>query len=468
MVIDSWLPNGLLLPDGKKYQQALFEGEGWQIIETKCGVRVLLADDCLSLRWIDSGLIEPRSTIHFDFDNKRLCLISSSLNQALYPVLSGKSPNSKSEALSFAQAFKITRDILPEVSLQDAIYIECINRLLPTYTINDHMDDELILGSWLTGGANISVKYFRGLCQALSWLEATHVRDIIEASGFDVSENTISNLQKNSLSPQVLTNQNSSRDDQDIARGDNNKRFELPGRHQLENFINEHIVDIIQNKGRYKLFGIGFPSAVILHGPTGCGKTHAVDQLIEFLGWPSFKVDASTVASPYIHETSKKIADIFDKSIQYAPSILVIDEMEAFLVDRDRADGQHRIEEIAEFLKRIPEAIKNEVLIVAMTNKIDMIDPAILRRGRFDHILKVDYPSESDVLSLLNKILLSLPKDENVDMASIAKMLIGRPLSDVAFVVREGARLAARAGKDQLSQFHLLAALNKSTLREKS
>ena len=128
-----------------------------------------------------------------------------------------------------------------------------------------------------------------------------------------------------------------------------------------------------------------------MHGPPGCGKTFAVERLVDFLGWPSFQIDASSVASPYIHETSKKVAEVFDKAMQNAPSVLVIDEMEAFLADREMGSGHHRVEEVAEFLRRIPEATKNDVLIVAMTNRIEMIDPAILRRGRFDHVIKVDY-----------------------------------------------------------------------------
>src|SRR3546814_16081302 len=73
--------------------------------------------------------------------------------------------------------------------------------------------------------------------------------------------------------------------------------------------------------------------------------------------------------------------------MENAPSVLVIDEMEAFLADREMGSGHHRVEEVAEFLRRIPEAVKNEVLIIAMTNRIDMIDPAITRRGRFDHAI---------------------------------------------------------------------------------
>jgi len=170
----------------------------------------------------------------------------------------------------------------------------------------------------------------------------------------------------------------------------------------LEQFFNEHVIDIIENEVRYRALGIEFPSAIILHGPPGCGKTFAVEKLVDYLGWPSFQIEASSVASPYIHETSKKVAEVFEAAIKNAPSVLIIDEMEAFLADRQGgAEGHHRVEEVAEFLRRIPEAINKHVLIVAMTNRIDMIDSAILRRGRFDHVIKVDMASQIEVESLL-------------------------------------------------------------------
>jgi SpoVK/Ycf46/Vps4 family AAA+-type ATPase len=152
--------------------------------------------------------------------------------------------------------------------------------------------------------------------------------------------------------------------------------------------------------------------------------------------------------------------------MESAPSVLVIDEMEAFLSERDMAAGPHRVEEVAEFLRRIPEAVQNEVLIVAMTNRLDMIDQAILRRGRFDHVIKVDFASEQEVRALLEKLLSTLPKEADVDGEALAKGLGGRPLSDVSFVVREGARLAARSGRDRLNQASLLAALKSTPARD--
>jgi len=467
MAHDAWLPVGYKLPDGATAKLVLFDGTEWQVLETHGNGRALVAHDDLVQRWIKSGLLAPGSLAAFEFDTQRLWSISCGPSQVICPVSAGKSPAIKSEALAFALAFKATREIDKDSPLQDALYIEKISCLLPTYSISTRTDDDIVLGYWLTGGASVSVKSFRRMRQTLSWLGAAHLKDVIEAAGFEVNE--VVSLERS----RTHSKQTASSDQQletvkvEPSKSSSQTVFELPGRSELASFINEHIIDIIQNRERYNALGIEFPSAVVLHGPPGCGKTFAVERLVDFLGWPSYQIDASSVASPYIHETSKKVAEVFDKAMENAPSVLVIDEMEAFLADREMGSGHHRVEEVAEFLRRIPEAAKNDVLIVAMTNRVDMIDPAILRRGRFDHVIKVDYASETEVLSLLEKLLSSLPKADDVDAIPFAKELAGRPLSDVAFVVREAARLAARSGKNRLDQSSLLAALSSAPARER-
>jgi cell division protease FtsH len=463
MATDAWLPIGYTLPDGAKSKMVLFEGMGWQILETQGNGRALVVQDELLQRWITSGLLADGAMTKFEFGNKHLRSISCGASQILCPVWECESPNTKNEALAFSLTFKATREIDNTSPLQDALYVEKISRLLPTYSISQRVDDDIIVGYWLTGGASISVNSFRRLRQYLSWLNASDLKNIVEIAGFLVTDSiplepNLTSIQKQDNSTEQLL---------ESCSQDDLKVFELPGRMEIASFINEHIVDIIQNRGRYKALGIEFPSAVVLHGPPGCGKTFAVERLVDFLGWACFQIDASSVASPYIHETSKKVADVFDQAMNNAPSVLVIDEMEAFLADREMGSGHHRIEEVAEFLRRIPEATKNQVLIIGMTNRIEMIDPAILRRGRFDHIIKVDFANAEEILSLLEKLLSSLPKDENVDPTIFAKELAGRPLSDVAFVVREGARLAVRSGKDKLDQKSLQDALNSAPARER-
>jgi len=465
MALESWLPVGFKLSDGAKVRVVLFEGVDWQIYETMGGGRALVAQDALAQRWLESVLIDEGTLDAFQFGDRKLRAISSAPSQTLCPVSEGKSPDNKSEALAFALALKATRDIDSESALQDALYVEKITRLLPAYGISSRTGDDVVLGYWLTGGASIPATSFRRLRQTMSWLGASHLKDVVQAAGFEVAE--VIPLERKPEIPSEKTEAVPAEEKVGAKRTapEPNKEFELAGRPELAAFFNEHIVDIILHRDRYKALGIEFPSAVILHGPPGCGKTFAVERLVDFLGWPSFQIDASNVASPYIHETSKKVAQVFDKAMENAPSVLVIDEMEAFLADREMGSGHHRVEEVAEFLRRIPEAVKTDVLIIAMTNRIEMIDPAIQRRGRFDHVIKVDFASEVEVQTLLDKLLSSLPKEQDVDSKPLAKELAGRPLSDVSFVVREGARQAARSGKDHLDQASLLAALKSTPAR---
>ena len=133
--------------------------------------------------------------------------------------------------------------------------------------------------------------------------------------------------------------------------------------------------------------------------------------------------------------------------------MLVIDEMEAFLSDRGMSghSGTHHIEEVAEFLRRIPEAINNGVLIFAMTNMIESIDPAILRRGRFDHIIEVKMASAEEIEDLLKNQFAKLPVDEGVDPRTVAEHLSGHPMSDVSFVLREAGRFAVKRNLDTIT-----------------
>ena len=465
MPIESWLPVGQKLPQGGAARLALYEGHDWQIVETEDSGRALIAKHDLAARWIQSGLVDEGSLRPLVFGSERYMTCWSGASHTLAPVVHCKSPSTPSEALAFAIALKATRALDGESPLQDAIYVERLSRLLPTYGISSRTGDDIVLGYWLTGGANVSVKSFRRLREMMSWMEAGRLKGTVEAAGFAVAELIPRGATKDKTRREEALHTEQGRASATEAATD---AFRLPGRPELEAFFNEHVVDIIKNQSRYQAFGISFPSAIILHGPPGCGKTFAVERLVDYLGWPSFEIDASSVGSPYIHETSKKVAEVFEKAMESAPSVLVIDEMEAFLADRQMGAGSshHRVEEMGEFLRRIPEATKNNVLIVAMTNRLEMIDPAILRRGRFDHVIKVDMASEAEVRGLLSKLLSELPSDEDVDVVPIAKRLAGRPLSDVAFTVREGARLAVRNGRSKLDQSSLLQALGATPVRE--
>lgn len=466
MGMDPWLPFGFRVGQGDSSQSLELAGANWQIIRLKSKDRCLLVKRDLLSKWQDDGLVEDGIFFELENTSHEIWYALSSWDRTLCSVQDGKVVKSKSVAAAFAVALKETRQLGSQFGFQDAIYFERISRLLPTYTVSERASDEDVLGRWLTGGVHISASAVRRMDQAMAWLNEREIRQVLAYAGIAPSEvlpgTSPSDIEL--TTNEVVASEAAISSDVTRARLD---IFELPGRPQLAAFFNEHVIDIVRNQERYRAVGIDFPSAMILHGPPGCGKTFAVHKLIDFLGWPSFEIDASSVASPYIHETSKKVAQVFTAAIEKSPSVLVIDEMEAFLADRDMGSGHHRVEEVAEFLRRIPEAIENNVLIIAMTNRIDLIDPAIQRRGRFDHIIEVDFANAEEITSLLKNLLKSLPTADDVNVELLADELSGRPLSDVSFVVREAARLTAREALPLIDHAMLMSALRVVPARDR-
>jgi len=465
MAVDPWLPVGTKLPDGSSCRVALLEGVQWQIYETVEGGRALVVADALANRWIDAGLLTDELLLRFDFASPTLRTFMSGPQHALIALEGARSPATKAEAMAFALALRHTRALEKDAGLHDALYAERISRLLPVWSLSTKVPDDVVFGAWLTGGVHVSVLSFRRLMSLLTWLGRTHLREVVEAAGFRVVEGGETGADRAVGSDQ--TGQ--------VAGGDTlggpegaQKPFRLAGRPKLEQFFREHVIEIVENTDRYRALGIQFPSAIVLHGPPGCGKTYAIDRLVDYLGWPSFSIDSGSIGSPYIHETGRKIAEVFDRAMKAAPAIMVIDEMESFLSDRQAGlgSGVHHVEEVAEFLRRIPEAATNQVLIVAMTNRLDLIDPAILRRGRFDHVIEVGMPSSEEVGGLLSALLAEIPSDPGIDLRPLVDRLTGRPLSDVAFVLREAARLAARAGRVKLDQESLLTVLESVSFKD--
>ncbi|MBP7509743.1 MAG: ATP-binding protein [Prolixibacteraceae bacterium] len=460
MTTNSWVPRGFLLSDGSRVIKLLASADDWQINSTSTEGFALVVKPLLRDKWIEAGFIGNGLFYDIKISNNSYAVFSGKHGYLISSVQQGPYPNTNIEARVFAISLRETRKIVGNISLHDALYIEQISRLLPTYTISEYFDDQTVLGTWLSAGVRVSTKSFRRLCKLLDWMDVHEVEDIINEAGFSGGET-------NCLTKILTINDNKEKDIVDTdnrlecGRSQVNAHFSLPGRPYLEDFFNEHIVDIIIHEEKYRRMGIGFPSAIILHGPPGCGKTYAVERLIDFLDWPNYSIDSGSIGSPYIHDTSKKIADVFDKAINNAPSVIVIDEMEAFLTDRSvgQASGNYHVEEVAEFLRRIPDASKNHVLVIAMTNMIEAIDPAILRRGRFDHIIEVKMPSVEEVRLLLLNMLSKIPVSSDVDVEKASEMLKGRPVSDIAYVVKEAGRKAAKENKDAIDNDSLMVAI---------
>ncbi len=470
MSIERWFPINCELPDGLRLRKLAGAGDEWQLYSGGHGSRVLIVKPGLGQRWISEKLLDEASLSEIKFGAVTYLAIESDKNQQLAPVTEFMPPKTKADAISFAISMQQTRKVVEDASFHDAIFVERLSRLLPTWSVSEKVSDEHVLGRWLTGGVAVSALSFRRMTNLLGWLDKRDVRDVIQSAGIQVPEDiggirskrrTQKDLDATTIEAKPSEKSPSTKDDE--PENVSSREFRLSGRPFLEDFFNEHVVDIIMNGDRYKALGVDFPSAVVLHGPPGCGKTFAVERLVEFLDWPAFHVDSNSVGSPYIHETSRKVSEIFEKATEDAPAVIVIDEMESFLSDRqlNQSTGLHHVEEVAEFLRRIPEAMFKKILVIGMTNRLEMIDPAILRRGRFDHVIEVGMPSNKEVTDLVIALLEKMPVDGELSIDRVISALTGRPLSDAAFTIREAGRLAAKSGKEKLDQESLNAAVAK-------
>jgi hypothetical protein len=338
---ERWFPLKYELPDGTRLGTLAHAGDNWQIFRVDRDHKVLAAKAPLAARWIAAGLLPNAVFRPFPFGTEAFAVLASGSRQQLAPVSECSSPYSKTEAISFAVSLRETRKLERNASLHDAIYMERYSRLLPTWTVSEKVEDSEVFGSWLTGGVTVSVSSFRRLASLLGWLDTEDVRDIVETAGFTV--------------PAAGGLRSKARDaEYGLTPPTDKAAFRLPGRPALEAFFNEHVIDIVVNAERYKALGIDFPTAIVLHGPAGGGKTFAVERLVEYLDWPIFHIDSNSVGSPYIHETNRKVSAVFEKAMVAAPSVVIIDEMESFLSDRQlhQSTGLHHVEEVAEFLSR--------------------------------------------------------------------------------------------------------------------
>jgi SpoVK/Ycf46/Vps4 family AAA+-type ATPase len=450
MTKDPWFPKGHEPIKGAITKSMTFAGDKWQVYRMADGQNMLVIRPDLSGLWVANGLLDGSVFTPVKFGGEDFDLFVSSDKYILAPIDYNFFAVNKGTALAFAAALRESRKAMPKISFEDSLYTEQFGRLLPISELTQDIDDGLILGTWLTGGIPVSTKSIRRLQNLTPNFSIYDLEDIVVDAGLpapDVKGDT-KNAQKN-------TN-----DERPRQKGD---KFVLTGAKYLEQFFHENVVDIVLNPERYEAMGISFPSPIILYGKPGTGKTYAVEKLAEFLDWPVYSIDSGSVGSPYIHQTAQKISATFNKAFETAPAIVIIDEMESFLGKREGSQD-HKVEEVGEFLRLIPEAAKNKVLVVGMTNLLQNIDPAILRTGRFDHKIEVRMPSKEDIKVMLETALAKLPVEDGIVLDKIIDALVDRPRSDATFIVKEAARLTAFKGKNKISQEELDAALQTKTI----
>lgn len=214
------------------------------------------------------------------------------------------------------------------------------------------------------------------------------------------------------------------------------------------------IVDFLKDPKKYTKLGGKIPKGVLLVGPPGTGKTLLARAVAGEAGVPFFSISGSDFVEMFVGVGASRVRDLFEQGKKNAPCIIFIDEIDA--VGRHRGHGMggghdEREQTLNQMLVEMDGFESNEgVIIMAATNRVDVLDPALLRPGRFDRRVTVGRPDVRGRLGILKVHTKKTPLSDDVDLETIAKGTPGFTGADLANLVNEAALIAARGSKDQL------------------
>lgn len=229
---------------------------------------------------------------------------------------------------------------------------------------------------------------------------------------------------------------------------DKDALFSLPGQTELENFINDNFIDYIKYPEKYQRFKLKMLDPIMLYGAPGTGKTYAANALAKFLGWKFFTIDATQYEQNSVG-SAKKITEIFNKAKDAAPSIVFIDEADSMFAKRRNCNNN---EGISQFLRSISDTAKDRVLVIAATNRIDDMDEAILRNGRFSNKIEISYADTKGVLAVMEEYLKDKPVSNNLSLIKAASKLSGHPICDTKSFLDSVCKEAAWRDSNKIEQ----------------
>ena len=228
------------------------------------------------------------------------------------------------------------------------------------------------------------------------------------------------------------------------------------------------VVDFLRNPGKYHQLGARLPRGVLLVGPPGTGKTLMARAVAGEAGVPFFSISASEFVEMFVGVGASRVRDLFEKAKTHSPAIIFIDELDA--VGRQRFAGlggsnDEREQTLNQLLVEMDGFDTNqEVIIMAATNRPDVLDPALLRPGRFDRQVTIGLPDRSGREAIIKIHSRGIPLAADVDIPSLARGTTGFSGADLANLVNEAALTAARRNKKLIDSSDFEDALDKVLL----
>lgn len=225
------------------------------------------------------------------------------------------------------------------------------------------------------------------------------------------------------------------------------------------------VVDFLKNPKKYRKLGARIPTGLLMVGPPGTGKTMLARAVAGEAEVPFFSISGSEFVEMFVGVGASRVRDLFSKAQKNAPAIIFIDEIDA--VGRKRGSGMggghdEREQTLNQILVEMDgfESDTN-VIIIAATNRVDVLDPALLRPGRFDRRVKIELPERADRLAILKTHFKNKPTKSDVDLESLAAKTAGSSGADLANIANESAIIAASRNHEKISNDDLTEAFEK-------
>jgi transitional endoplasmic reticulum ATPase len=208
--------------------------------------------------------------------------------------------------------------------------------------------------------------------------------------------------------------------------------------------LTEAVIWPVSDPGRFRQMGIDPPRGILLHGPPGTGKTFVVRALAHEAGAAFFSVKGAELLDKYVGESERGVREVFARARAAAPAIIFFDEFDALAPVRGRSTTSVTDSVVAALLTEIDGVgARGDVSVIAATNRRDLIDPALLRAGRFEIQIELGLPPVPSRRALLE--ISDVPFAGDVDLDRLAEMTEGMSFADLSGVLREGALAALRA-----------------------
>lgn len=242
------------------------------------------------------------------------------------------------------------------------------------------------------------------------------------------------------------------------------KFAEIAGNDAAKQDLTE-VVDFLRHPKKFLALGAKIPKGVLLVGPPGTGKTMMARAVAGEAGVPFFSISGSEFVEMFVGVGASRVRDLFEKAKKNAPCIIFIDEIDA--VGRRRGSGMggghdEREQTLNQILVEMDGFEKDQnVIVLAATNRADVLDPALLRPGRFDRRVRITLPERPDRLAILKVHFKNKPTDDDIDLDALAAKTAGMSGADLANIANEAAIRAARLNHQKITNADVTEALEK-------